>query len=105
MVCLYSQIYRSASWKQTNPSSWLLQELLDRPWPHVLLQCLKPKTGFALVAAKSFYFGVGGGTASFMRLVEQDGTFTVQSIATFDDGASNKREILQLKFADVQQQQ
>ncbi|CAL8471510.1 g11052 [Coccomyxa elongata] len=61
-------------------------------------QCLRPTTGQAWVAAKSYYFGVGGGTASFIRLVEKDGTFNVKTIDVINDGASNKREILTLKF-------
>lgn len=64
------------------------------------VQCLKPRTGYALIAAKSYYFGVGGGTASFMRLVKHEGTFAAESIATFEDGASNKREILRLTYLE-----
>ncbi|EIE22097.1 hypothetical protein COCSUDRAFT_83488, partial [Coccomyxa subellipsoidea C-169] len=61
-------------------------------------QCLKPDVGKAWIAAKSYYFGVGGGTASFTRLVKQDGTFEVKVVDVIDDGASNKREILLLSF-------
>jgi hypothetical protein len=64
------------------------------------LQCLKPRTGRAWVAAKAYYFGVGGGTASFCRLVAADGTFQACVVAVHDDGASNKREILLLTFLD-----
>lgn len=38
-----------------------------------LLQCLKRPSGVAYVAAKSYYFGVGGGTAAFLRLVNEEG--------------------------------
>ncbi len=62
------------------------------------VQCLKPDVGKAWIAAKSYYFGVGGGTASFTRLVKQDGTFEVKVVDVIDDGASNKREILLLSF-------
>lgn len=56
--------------------------------------CLRPSSGAALVAAKSYYFGVGGGTAAFTRLVREDGRFSCEQVAVIDDGASNKREIL-----------
>lgn len=61
-------------------------------------QCLKPTTGQAWIAAKSYYFGVGGGTASFSRLVDKDATFNVETVDVINDGASNKREILMLTF-------
>ena len=60
------------------------------------MQCLKPRTGRALIAAKTYYFGVGGGTASFRRLLAEDGTFEATTAAVHADGASNKREILSL---------
>ncbi|KAK9918392.1 hypothetical protein WJX75_003758 [Coccomyxa subellipsoidea] len=67
-----------------------------------LLKCIKqglrPKVGQAWIAAKSYYFGVGGGTASFIQLVDRDGTFEVKAVDVIDDGASNKREILLLSF-------
>ncbi|BDA46890.1 Histidine protein methyltransferase 1 homolog [Coccomyxa sp. Obi] len=61
-------------------------------------QCLRPTTGQAWIAAKSYYFGVGGGTASFIRLVEKGSTFNVEAVDVINDGASNKREILRLTF-------
>lgn len=62
------------------------------------VQGLRPKVGQAWIAAKSYYFGVGGGTASFIQLVDRDGTFEVKAVDVIDDGASNKREILLLSF-------
>jgi hypothetical protein len=38
-----------------------------------VLQVLQPPHGVVYVAAKSFYFGVGGSTASFADLVKADG--------------------------------
>ena len=64
-----------------------------------LAQSLKPGTCVAYVAAKSYYFGVGGGTAAFRRLVEARGVLTVRMAAVLDDGTSVKREILELAFA------
>lgn len=58
--------------------------------------CLRPGSGAALVAAKSYYFGVGGGTAAFARLVAADGCYDCATVAVLDDGLSNKREILAL---------
>lgn len=58
--------------------------------------CLRPGSGAALVAAKSYYFGVGGGTAAFARLVQDDGCYECRAVAVLDDGLSNKREILAL---------
>lgn len=58
--------------------------------------CLTPD-GDVLVAAKSYYFGVGGSIASFKRLAEQDGRFVCPASSSIDDGKSNKREILLLR--------
>lgn len=43
----------------------------------VLKQVSTASTGVVYVAAKTFYFGVGGGVDSFRQLVQGDGTFTV----------------------------
>lgn len=67
---------------------------------YVAMQCLSPTTGQAWIAAKSYYFGVGGGTASFRRLVEKDGAFNMDTVDVIEDGASNKREILMLTFKE-----
>ncbi|KAL4858298.1 Protein NRT1/ PTR FAMILY 8.1 [Chlorella vulgaris] len=58
--------------------------------------CLRPETGVAYIAAKSYYFGVGGGTAAFRQLVQQDGGYSCRAVAVVDDGLSNKREVLEL---------
>jgi hypothetical protein len=58
--------------------------------------CLRPGTGLAYVAAKSYYFGVGGGTAALADMVERDGAYRCRTVAVVDDGLSNKREILEL---------
>ncbi|CAL5224121.1 g6753 [Coccomyxa viridis] len=64
-------------------------------------KCLRPGTGQAWIAAKSYYFGVGGGIASFRALVASDGMYNVSTAATFDDGASNKREVLLLTHTEA----
>lgn len=53
-----------------------------------------PRTGLAYVAAKSFYFGVGGGVDSFCQLLDEDGTFQISRCREFD--ASVPRLILKL---------
>ena len=63
------------------------------------MQSLKPGTGVAYVAAKTYYFGVGGGTASFRRMLEAGGVLTARTVAVLDDGTSVKRKILELAFA------
>lgn len=61
-------------------------------------ECLKHPDGVAYVAAKSYYFGVGGSTAAFKELVGKDGALGVQHRGSIDDGVSNKRELLQLTW-------
>ncbi|KAG0091146.1 hypothetical protein BGZ93_007041 [Podila epicladia] len=52
--------------------------------------------GKALIAAKTFYFGVGGDILSFRQLIEKDGTFDVKVV--FSAQAFVRREILELTF-------
>jgi len=53
--------------------------------------------GVCYVAAKSYYFGVGGGTNAFTTYCETHFNFTVERLKTFSDGKSNVREILLLR--------
>ena len=66
---------------------------------NAFVQCLKPG-GTAYVAAKTYYFGVGGGSLAFKHQVEEQVPVVmgVQVVAAVDDGLSNKREILELKY-------
>ncbi|XP_071519193.1 histidine protein methyltransferase 1 homolog isoform X2 [Panulirus ornatus] len=61
----------------------------------VMTNCLK-QDGVILLAAKSHYFGVGGGTLQFINLVKQEGLLSVRTITTNNEGV--KREILEMKF-------
>lgn len=61
----------------------------------LMTQCLRPG-GEALVAAKTYYFGVGGGTREFETRVARGRVLRVERVAEFKDGASNVREILRL---------
>ncbi len=45
------------------------------------MQLLQPPHGVALVAAKRYYFGVGGGMKSFCSLVAKDGIFETSVVA------------------------
>ncbi|KAF9583047.1 Histidine protein methyltransferase 1, partial [Lunasporangiospora selenospora] len=54
------------------------------------------RDGKALVAAKTFYFGVGGDILSFRRLIEKDGVFNIKVV--FSAQAFVRREILELTF-------
>ena len=57
---------------------------------------LHPKEGVAFVAAKSYYFGVGGSIGAFVDLVKQDGYFRVEKCEVID--CEVPREILLLKI-------
>ena len=61
-----------------------------------LLQCLKRPSGVAYIAAKSFYFGVGGGVAAFLELVQRDGGLSGAVVKVINNGQSNRREIIKL---------
>ncbi|GIL79487.1 hypothetical protein Vretimale_18370 [Volvox reticuliferus] len=79
------------------------ESIYSVPAQERLLECIKqllqPPHGVALIAAKRYYFGVGGGTKSFRNLVEEDGIFEVSVVAQVDDKTSgNVREVLMLKF-------
>lgn len=60
--------------------------------------CLCPENGLALVSAKSYYFGVGGGTRQFEALISERGKMDCKVVKVFDCGAANKREILRLQL-------
>lgn len=64
-----------------------------------LLDVLKTKLkddGVALVAAKTYYFGVGGGCRDFEALIKRDGH--LQSKVVFVVSENVQREILEVKF-------
>lgn len=64
-----------------------------------LLNTLKrklKKTGIALIAAKSYYFGVGGSVREFEALIEKQGIFN--SSVKWKNSQGVQREILHLTF-------
>jgi len=54
--------------------------------------------GEVFIAAKTYYFGVGGGTRLFEEVVRQMSreTFQIVTVKTLADGSSNMREILRM---------
>lgn len=63
---------------------------------NIIKRHLKKPDGIAYVAAKTHYFGVGGGTRSFEKLVKMDGVFDVSVGKVYTDGV--QREILCMKY-------
>jgi hypothetical protein len=59
---------------------------------------VKP-SGVVFVAAKSYYFGVGGGTEQFSELVKRDGAFDVSKLTMCSEGV--KRQILVMERKKV----
>lgn len=62
-----------------------------------LLNCLFDKlkpSGVALVAAKIYYFGVGGGLRQFEQLIEKDKRFKCKIVWLSNEGVN--REIIEL---------
>eukprot|EP01038_Epipyxis_sp_PR26KG_P014658 gene14658-19693_t len=55
-------------------------------------------TGVAIIATKRYYFGVGGGTIELERHLELSSTnFKLSYLKQIQDGASNIREILEIR--------
>ena len=52
--------------------------------------------GVIYVAAKAYYFGVGGGSRAWLRACEEDGTFVCEVVRRVEDGKSNLREIIRM---------
>jgi hypothetical protein len=63
-----------------------------------VLRQLLHRTGHALIAAKRYYFGVGGSTAAFRQLLARYGDMSCELVAVYEDGASNIREILCVRW-------
>eukprot|EP00898_Chlorokybus_atmophyticus_P003845 jgi/Chlat1/4461/Chrsp29S04417 len=79
-------------------SETIYSEHAQRRLYELILKCLRRPHGYALIAAKSYYFGVGGGTKQFRSMMEAEGVFMVKSIVKISDGVSNMREVLELTF-------
>lgn len=64
----------------------------------LIKKCLNYPNGVVYVAAKKYYFGVGGGSRQFLALVEKDGALKADMVAEVADGSSNLREVWKLQF-------
>ena len=62
-----------------------------------LLKQVVAPGGIALVASKRLYFGVGGGVHEFEAVMERSGGWAITTVASFDDGHNNVRDILCLE--------
>ncbi|XP_018562254.1 histidine protein methyltransferase 1 homolog isoform X2 [Anoplophora glabripennis] len=65
---------------------------------HTVFEKLLKKSGTIFLAAKSFYFGVGGGTSLFEEYIENNKIFKYSCIWKCAEGV--KREILKIQFND-----
>ncbi|KAJ4748472.1 Histidine protein methyltransferase 1 [Rhynchospora pubera] len=65
---------------------------------HLIKKCMKKHGGTVYLAGKKYYFGVGGGTRQFIRMVEEDGMMEACMISEVTDGASNVREVWKLSY-------
>ncbi|KAK7331442.1 hypothetical protein VNO77_25667 [Canavalia gladiata] len=65
---------------------------------NLIKKSLKRPDGVVYMAAKKYYFGVGGGTRRFLSVVEKDGVMTGNLVAEITDGSSNVREVWKITF-------
>ncbi len=56
------------------------------------------KNGKAIFATKKFYFGVGGSSSEFIYFIREKGEFEVNKIKEINDGISNIRLIVEIKW-------
>ncbi|XP_062193830.1 uncharacterized protein LOC133897205 [Phragmites australis] len=64
----------------------------------LIKKCLHYPGGVIYMAGKKHYFGVGGGTRQFLRLVEEDGAMQPELLNDVTDGSSNVREVWKFSF-------
>ncbi|KAL2469424.1 putative methyltransferase family protein [Abeliophyllum distichum] len=64
----------------------------------LIKKCVSSPHGVVYMAAKKYYFGVGGGSRRFISVVEKDGSFTASLVAEVADGSSNVREVWKLNL-------
>lgn len=56
------------------------------------------KEGIAYFATKKYYFGVGGSSSEFIYFIKEKGEFEVNKLKEINDGLSNIRVILEIKW-------
>ncbi|CAH1447592.1 unnamed protein product [Lactuca virosa] len=64
----------------------------------LIKKCMSHPHGVVYMAAKKYYFGVGGGSRRFISLVEKDDVMVASLIAEVGGGSSNVREVWKLQF-------
>lgn len=64
----------------------------------LIKNCLSRPHGVVYMAAKKHYFGVGGGSRSFVSLVEKDCALASTPILEVADGSSNVREVWRFSY-------
>ncbi len=68
---------------------------------HALFEKFLAPAGRIIIAAKRFYFGVGGGTFPFKQFLERMNMFRIVDTKLYMDGSSNTREVLELSFLQL----
>ncbi|GAA0177559.1 protein modifying enzyme [Lithospermum erythrorhizon] len=63
---------------------------------NLIQKCITRPHGVVYMAAKKYYFGVGGGSRRFISMAEKDGIFSASLVAEVTDGSSNVREVWKL---------
>ena len=74
------------------------ETIYNKNYYHKILYVLQNNLtdhGIALFAAKSFYFGVGGGIYDFMEFLQRTGSYVIESVWKNSEGLV--REILEIK--------
>ncbi|CAI9117560.1 OLC1v1018965C1 [Oldenlandia corymbosa var. corymbosa] len=64
----------------------------------LIKKSLNRPNGVVYMAAKKYYFGVGGGSRKFVSFVEKDGVMSAELVAEVADGSSNVREVWKFHF-------
>lgn len=66
------------------------------PAIHDILRKFLAPNGRVYLAAKKYYFGVGGGTYPFRQFIEESNYFQIEKHITLMDGCSNIRQVLEI---------
>ncbi|ESQ56278.1 hypothetical protein EUTSA_v10025872mg [Eutrema salsugineum] len=64
----------------------------------LIKKCLACPDGAVYMAAKKYYFGVGGGTRQFLSMIDKDGVLASTLVSEVTDGSSNVREVWKLSY-------
>ena len=77
-------------------SSETIYNTKNYPVFHDLICCCLKRSGYVLLANKSYYFGVGGSSKEFVEYVEMQGKLQCKTVCQITDGLN--RDILLLSF-------